>query len=107
MLANTGILSRMVLKSRASIVPVIIKLVTVLSSVGVRAENNPPAETFNVLETCALSINVMLNPTISKSIRFISFSFTESKEFSKALIFNYIIVIKLPKITCAFYRVKT
>jgi len=71
MSANKGISSRIVLKSRASIVPVIIKLVTVLSSVGDSAENKPPAVTFSDLVTCALSINVMQIPAKSKSIRFI------------------------------------
>jgi hypothetical protein len=74
----------MVLKSRASIVPVSIKLVTVLRSVEVRPENKPPAETFSVLETCAFSINEMLTPTKSKIIRFIFLIFYRLFIYSKS-----------------------
>jgi hypothetical protein len=70
-LANTGILSRMVLKSRASTVPVIIKLVTVLNSVEVRAETKPPAVTFTFFETCAFTSKVIHTLKKSKNVRFI------------------------------------
>ena len=65
MLANTVISSRIVLKSRASTVPVTVKFVTVLNSVGVMAEYKPPAVTFTVFKTCALSNNV--KQTLAKS----------------------------------------
>jgi hypothetical protein len=84
MSVKTGMLSRMVLKSRESMVPVSIKLVTVLFSVSVRAENKSPAVTFSVFETCAFSINEMLTPTKSKIIRFIFLIFYGLFIYSKS-----------------------
>jgi hypothetical protein len=48
--------SRINLKSRASMVPVTVRFVTIALSVAVNEEDNlPPAVTFTVLDTCALS----------------------------------------------------
>jgi hypothetical protein len=52
---KTGIAFRMTLKSRASMVPVIVRSVTVLSSMAVSAVLRFPAVTSTVLDTCALS----------------------------------------------------
>jgi hypothetical protein len=54
--ANDGMLSRIVTKSRASIVPVMVRLVTVANSVEVNAVDNPPAVTFTVFDTWACPI---------------------------------------------------
>ena len=53
----------MVLKSRASIVPVMVRLVTVVNSVEVRAADKPPTVIFTVLETAAFAcipINIII-----------------------------------------------
>lgn len=69
--ANLVTLSRKVLKSRASTVPVIVRFVTLDFSVAVNAAPRPPAEILTVLETCAFDIKEMHRRTESK-ISFIS-----------------------------------
>jgi hypothetical protein len=54
--ANAGMLSLIVTKSRASIVPVMVRFVTVDNSVVDNAVDNPPEVTFTVLDTCACPI---------------------------------------------------
>ncbi len=53
MVVSDGILSRMVIKSRASMVPVRVRSVTVLFSEALRSVDNAPAVQSTVLLTCA------------------------------------------------------
>lgn len=61
-------LSRMVLKSLASMVPVRVRSVTVWSSVVVKAEDNVPAVTFSVLLVWPFTIKLIIRQNITQTV---------------------------------------
>jgi hypothetical protein len=67
-MARTGILSRNVLKSRASTEPVRVRFVTELSSIAVKVVIRLPGVTVAVLGSCALPINEMQTKMTRKNI---------------------------------------
>lgn len=70
-LAKSGILSRMVLKSRASMLPVTVRLVTVAAYALVMEANVPGIVTAKVLVTCAETLNVVSTTIIRDKSFFI------------------------------------
>ena len=85
---NTAMLSRMILKSLASIVPEIVKFVIVDFSDSLNAEERPPALMLMVFETWACKERVRKSKQNKEVKLFISFYYVEFLMLA-IIVFNF------------------